>query len=202
MKLLGLSCSPRRHGNTEILLGEALDGAQQEGAEVELYSVSGKDIKPCDGCHVCWEKGECHIKDDMQVLYDKLLEANGIIFGTPVYFYSMAAQAKIIIDRLEALHSPEKSLANKVGGIIVVGGSLGLINVVKDLYFYIVTRPMLAANFVAAYGLAKGDVKRLEKGMKKARDLGRQMVQLAAKKFEYPSEFYSPAFGYGLPHTL
>ena len=202
MKILGLSCSPRKGGNTEILLGEALNAAQQEGAEVELYSVSAKNIKPCDGCHTCWEKGECHIKDDMTALYSKILEANGIIFGTPVYYYTMAAQAKIIIDRTVAFHSPEKSLANKVGGIIVVGGSLGLIEVVKDLYFYIVTRPMLAANFVAAYSLNKGDAKRLDKGTKAARQLGRQMVQLAAKKFEYPAEFYAPAFGYGLPHTL
>jgi multimeric flavodoxin WrbA len=202
VKILGLSCSPKSQGNTEILLGEALDGAQQEGAEVELYSVSGKDIKPCDGCHECREKGECHIKDDMQDLYKKVTAANGVIFGTPVYFCSMAAQTKIIIDRLGALQYPQTKLANKVGGIIAVGGSLGLIDVVKDLYFYIVTRPMLPANFVAAYGLSEGDVRRLTKGMKKAGELGRQMVQLAAKKFEYPGQFYPTIFGYGLPHTL
>ena len=127
MKILGLSCSPRKQGNTEILLGEALNGAQQEGAGVELYSVSGKDIKPCDGCGVCNKTGECHIKDDMHVLYDKLLEADGIIFGSPIYFYSITAQAKAILDRTIALNRPERSLANKVGAVIVTGGSLGLV---------------------------------------------------------------------------
>jgi multimeric flavodoxin WrbA len=200
MKILGLSCSPRRQGNTEILLGEALKGAQHEGAEVELYSVAGKTIAPCDGCRACSETGECHIKDDMQELYNKLLGADGIIFGTPVYFYSMAAQAKAVIDRTLALNRPERSLANKVGGVVVVGGSLGLIGALKDLYFYIVTRPMLPASFVAAYASAKGDVRKREQGMKAAWDLGRQMVQLAAKKFEYPSEFPSRRIAYGT-HT-
>ena len=120
MKILGLSCSPRIQGNTVILINEALKAAQQEGAEVELYSVSGKTIEPCDGCRACWETGECHINDEMQNLYGKMLEANGIIFGTPVYFYSMTGQAKTIIDRTSPLNRPGRNLANKVGGIVVV----------------------------------------------------------------------------------
>jgi multimeric flavodoxin WrbA len=200
MKILGLSCSPRREGNTEILIDEALQGAKHEGAEVELYSVSDKDIKPCDGCGTCYGSGECQIKDDMQNLYPKLLVANGIIFGTPIYFYSMAAQAKTVIDRTIALNRPEKSLANKVGGVVVVGGSLGIIDALKDLYFYMVTRQILPANYVAAYAGAQGDVRKLEQCMKATRELGRQIVHLAAKKFEYPSEFRRASFGYGT-HT-
>jgi multimeric flavodoxin WrbA len=200
MKILGLSFSPRKQGNTEILLGEALQGAKHDGAEVDLYSISDKDIKPCDGCRACNETGECHIKDDMQSLYDKLLGADGILFGTPIYFYSMTAQAKTVIDRTIALNRPEKSLANKVGGVVVVGGSMGVIDAVKDLYFYMVTRQMLPANFVAAYAGPKGDVKKLEQCMKATWELGRQMVQIAAKKFEYPKEFRRASFAYGT-HT-
>jgi multimeric flavodoxin WrbA len=200
VKILGLSCSPRKGGNTEILLAKALKGAQSEGAEVELYSVSGKDIKPCDGCRACYKTGQCHIKDDMQELYEKLLEADGIIFGTPIYFYGMIAQAKTIMDRSIALNTPERNLTNKVGGVVVVAGSLGIIDAVKDLYFYIVTRQMLPANYVAAYASAKGDVKELEKCLSTARDLGRQMVLLAAKKFEYPTEIRRAFFAYGT-HT-
>ena len=198
MKILGLSCSPRKQGNTMTLLELALKGAKQEGAEVELYSVSGKKIEPCDGCFTCMEKGECHVKDDMQELYDKLVEADGIIFGTPIYCQSMAAQTKIIIDRSVALGKPGRSLANKVGGIVVVCGSLGLISAIKDLYFFIVTRPMIPANFVAAYGGT--ELTEMEQCMKATHDLGRQMVQLAAKKFEYPSEFKARGIAYGT-HT-
>jgi multimeric flavodoxin WrbA len=200
VKILGLSCSPRRGGNTEILLAEVLKGAEKEGAEVEFYSVSGKDIKPCDGCRACYKRGKCHIKDDMQDLYEKLLEADGIIFGTPIYFYSMIAQAKTIVDRSIALNTPERNLTNKIGGVVVVGGSLGIIDAVKDLYFYIITRRMLPANYVAAYASAKGDVKDMEECLSAARDLGRQMVLLALNKFKYPTEIPRAFFAYGT-HT-
>ncbi|GAI32140.1 unnamed protein product, partial [marine sediment metagenome] len=114
---------------------------------------------------------------------------------------AMTAQAKTVMDRTMPLGHPKRNLANKVGGVIVVGGSLGLVDAIKDLYFYFVTRRMLPANYVAAYGGAKGDVNKLEKGRKAARDLGRQMVQLVNKKFEYPPEFISPPIAYGT-HTF
>ena len=196
MKILGLSCSPRKGGNTVILLEEALSGAQQEGAETELFSVSGKDIRPCDGCYAC-RTGKCHIKDDMQPLYDKMVEADGIIFGTPIYYYSMTGQAKIIIDRMIAL---ERRLANKVGGVIVVAGSIGIISPAKDPYFNMVMKKMVPANLVAVYGFNKGDVREMKQGMQAAHNLGREMVQIAAKKFEYPAEFTRPVFAYGT-HT-
>jgi multimeric flavodoxin WrbA len=200
MKILAISCSPRKKGNTATLLTEALKGARQEGAEVELYSVSGKTIKPCDGCHTCNDTGKCHIQDDMQELYPKLLEAEGIIFGTPVYFYNMASQTKAVIDRTIVMGRPDMSLANKVGGIVAVAGSFGLASAVKDLYFYIISRHMLPANYVAAYASPPGDVKKLEKCMKAAFDLGRQMVVLVDKKFEYPAEFMGRSIAYGT-HT-
>jgi multimeric flavodoxin WrbA len=200
MKILGLSCSPRKAGNTVIMLEEVLKGAEHEGSEVELFSVSGKKIKPCDGCWSCNGKGACQIKDDMQILYNKLVEADGIIFGTPIYFYSMAAQAKTIMDRTLALNQPGRSLTNKVGGIVVVAGSLGLIDAVKDLYFFMGIRQMLPANFVAAYATGKGDIKKREQGMKAAWDLGRQMVKLISMDFKYPSEFRINHFAYGT-HT-
>ncbi len=200
MKILAISCSPRKNGNTEMLLNTALEGAKTEGAEVELYSIVGKDIKPCDGCRGCGETGVCHIKDDMQELYGKMLEADGIIFGTPIYFYNMTAQAKTVLDRTIALNRPDKNLANKVGGVVAVAGSMGLIDALKDFYFCIVTRQMIPANFVAAYAGAKGDVQKREKGMKAAGDLGRQMVQIAAQKFKYPAGFSRASFAYGT-HT-
>jgi multimeric flavodoxin WrbA len=200
MKLLGLSFSPRKEGNTELLLEKAFIGASQQGAQTELYRVADKDIKPCDGCGTCFKTGECHIKDDMQELCDRMLEADGIIFGTPVYFYNMTAQGKAVIDRTITLGRPDRTLANKVGGIIVVGGSLGLIDAVKDFYFYMVTRQMLPANFIAAYAAHAGDVKKLQKCMSAAEDLGKQMVKIAEKKFTYPEEFKATHIAYGT-HT-
>jgi multimeric flavodoxin WrbA len=136
----------------------------------------------------------------MKELYKKMLASEGIIFGTPVYFYNMTAQGKAVIDRTIALGHPDKNLANKVGGIVVVGGSLGLIDAVKDLYFYMVTRQMLPANFVAAYAASKGDVKKLEKCMKSAVELGKQIVRIVERKFTYPEEFQATHIAYGT-HT-
>lgn len=200
MKLLGLSFSPRKQGNTELLLEKVFTGAEALGARTELYSVAGKNIECCDGCSSCFQTGACHIQDDMQDLYEKMLEADGIVFGTPVYFYNMAAQGKAIIDRTMALGPPGRSLANKVGGVVVVGGSLGLIDAVKDLYFYMVTRQMLPASFVAAYAAGKGEVNRLPKCMQAAEQLGAQMVKIAEKKFTYPEEFQATHIAYGT-HT-
>jgi multimeric flavodoxin WrbA len=197
VKILALSFSPRQEGNTEILLNQALAGAAREGATTELYRVAEHDISPCDGCWGCRKTGECHIKDDMQGLYTRLLEADGIIFGTPVYFYAMTAQGKTVIDRTIALG---ERLGNKVGGVVVVGGSLGLVDAVKDLYFYMVTRQMLPASFVAAYAGGKGQVKEMPKCMQASLDLGRQMVRLAAQKFEYPADIPGTHIAYGT-HT-
>ncbi len=202
MKILGLSCSPRKQGNTVLLINEALNSAGDAGAEIELYSVAGKDIQPCDACNACMKTGNCHIKDDMQELYAKLLEADGIIFGTPVYFYGMTAQAKAIIDRtiaLGTLGSQGKSMANKVGGVIVTAGSLGMVDALKDLYFYMVTRQMVPANYVAAY--PKSDMKEMQKCMKAAADLGKQMVGIISQGFSYPADIPRAAFAFGT-HTI
>jgi multimeric flavodoxin WrbA len=200
MKLLGLSFSPRKQGNTERLLERVFVGAERHGAQTELYRAAEKEIRPCIGCGTCFQSGLCPIQDDMQELYDKLVATDGIVFGTPVYFYNMTAQGKAVIDRTIALINPDRTLANKVGGVVAVGGSLGLIDAIKDLYFYMVTRQMLPANFVAAYAAGEGEVDRLEKCMKAAEELGAQMVQIAEKKFTYPQEYMATHFAYGT-HT-
>jgi multimeric flavodoxin WrbA len=196
MKVLAISCSSRRNGNTEILLDQALQGAQQEGAEVELVTVQGKHLEPCDGCRTCDKVGRCHIQDDIQEIHQKMVEAKGIIFGSPVYSYSMTPQLKTIIDRTVSLRGP-RGLNNKIAGVVVTGASLGLATVLKDLYFWIVTRQMLPANFVAALCQDKGEVLPLVKCMKAAKDLGRQIALLGAKNFEYPAGIDSSKHGYG-----
>jgi multimeric flavodoxin WrbA len=182
------------------MLEEALKAAQGDGAEVELYSVSGKNIQPCDGCWGCTETGKCHIKDDMQELYEKILEADGIIFGTPVYFYGMTAQAKAIMDRTIALKQPEKNLDNKVCGVVSCAGSLGLVDVLKDYSYYIIQCRMLPAFQVSAYAMGQEDLRKMEKCMEALNDLGRQMVALVKLGFKYPTEFVRGPAAFGT-HT-
>ena len=189
MKILGLSCSPRKQGNTETLVAEALEGARSEGAEAELFSVHGKDIRPCDGCQTCVTTSICHIEDDMQEVFRKMIAADGIIFGTPIYFYTMSAQAKAIMDRTYSIRRPEFQLASKVGGVIAVAGGIGLMEAIKDWYFYIAINHMLAADYVSAYAGGRGEVRDQERVMKAAWELGRQMVQLVNTGFRFPEEY-------------
>ena len=103
MKVLGLMGSPRRQGNTELLLDKALEGAREAGAEVEKVLVSKLKISPCLEIYACLKDGNCFIKDDMQLLYKKLLEADHVVFASPIFFYSITSQAKAIVDRCQAL---------------------------------------------------------------------------------------------------
>ena len=103
MKVLGIMGSPRKQSNTDILLDKALEGAREAGAEVEKVLVSNLTISPCLEIYACRKDGNCAIKDDMQSLYKKLLEADHTIFASPMFFYGVTSQAKAIIDRCQAL---------------------------------------------------------------------------------------------------
>lgn len=197
MKILAISCSPRSKGNTMAILEEALHGAQDENADVELFSVAGKTIQPCDGCRSCDNTGKCHITDDMQELYYKIIKADGIIFGTPTYFWGMTGQAKTVIDRTIALNQPGRNLTNKVAGVVVVCSSLGLVDALKDYSYFIIQRRMLPANHVAAYVSHPEELKNMEQGMNAAHRMGQQMVALINMNFKYPEEFIGRHGAYG-----
>ena len=197
MKILAISCSPRSKGNTATILEEALAGAQERGANTELFSVAGKTIQPCDGCRSCATTARCHIKDDMQGLYDSLIAADGIIFGTPIYYWGMTGQAKTVMDRTIALNQPGRNLTNKVAGLVVVAGSLGLVDALKDFSYFFVQRRMLPANQVAAYAGAPNALADMPQCMAAARRLGQQMVALAGMNFKYPEEFIERHGAYG-----
>ncbi len=200
MNVLGISSSPRPSGNTVTLIEEVLAGARAEGAETELFSLAGKEIKPCDGCNACFKTGSCHIEDDMAAVYGKMAAADGIIFGTPVYFYGMPAQLKALIDRTYAPPPDGGRMTNKVGGIVVVAGSVGVVDVLKDLYFYFAVKRMLPGGWLGAYATGKGDIRSMTGALKAAHELGRETVQMAAQGFEFPRDFRRAHFAYGT-HT-
>ena len=100
-RVLGLACSPRKGGNTDLMLESALEGAAALGATVERVYVAHLDIHPCKACNACFKTGKCVQQDDMQGLYPKLLSYEGIILAAPIFSKNLAAQAKILIDRLQ-----------------------------------------------------------------------------------------------------
>jgi multimeric flavodoxin WrbA len=181
MKILGIVCSPRLHGNTEMMVQEALAKAQEKGAEIELITLAGKTISPCDACRSCHKTGKCHIKDDMQDIYAKLLEADGIIFGTPVYFWSASAQAKALIDRTYVF-SPQRKLRNKAAGVVVTTARMGSTSAVAIFNSFFTIQKMLmvgrAIGFSGEEGYSdKEAVKKDKHGIEQAEVLGETVVE-------------------------
>lgn len=114
IKCLGIACSPRKNGNTDLLLQKAIAGAQEGGAQVETIFLRDYQFSPCVGCNGCAKTGECVIKDDMQTLYPKLLAADRIILAAPIFSMGINALAKAMIDRFQRFWSTKYLLKEKV----------------------------------------------------------------------------------------
>ena len=100
MKILALNGSVRKYGNTEILLKQALMGAEAEGAEVEHLKLTDYEIGPCQGCGLClFRENVCQVKDNTHVIFEKVEAADGVILGAPCYFLELTAIVKQLIDR-------------------------------------------------------------------------------------------------------
>lgn len=122
MKTLGINSSPRRKNSRTLKLVQAvLNGAQTQGAEIELVDICALNINYCMGCEVCFAKGECIHADDLNELVDKMLNSDGIVLGSPVYMHGVTAQLKTVIDRLaDAIHC--QLLSGKYGCAVTTSG--------------------------------------------------------------------------------
>jgi NAD(P)H-dependent FMN reductase len=101
--VLGLAGSPRRGGNSDVLLDEALAGASEAGAVIEKVYLEGLQIRPCQNCDGCLLTGVCIIDDDMQAIHHRLRKADRLVLAAPVFFLGIPAQAKSMVDRCQAL---------------------------------------------------------------------------------------------------
>lgn len=109
-KILILSSTPRKNGNSSILCDRFAEGAREAGHTVEKVELREKIIHPCTGCYACARTGKCAQKDDMAAVLDQMEAADAIVLATPVYFYTMCAQMKAVIDRTVARYT---SIRNK-----------------------------------------------------------------------------------------
>jgi multimeric flavodoxin WrbA len=103
-KILVLAASPRKGGNSDILCGEFIKGAEETGHETEKIYIKDKEINYCLGCGVCRENGICVHTDDMTEMLEKMFSCDILVLATPVYYYSMNAQMKTLIDRCFSIH--------------------------------------------------------------------------------------------------
>jgi multimeric flavodoxin WrbA len=105
MRVTAFSATPRKNGNSDVLAEAILEGAASDGAVVEKVRLHGKDIAPCTACDTCQKSFEagCVIDDDMAQLLETLKQSDGIVLASPIYFFSVAAQMKVFLDRTYAL---------------------------------------------------------------------------------------------------
>lgn len=190
MKVLGIMGSPRIKGNTDLLLEEALKGAKSQDAEVEKIVVDKLKIAPCKEYLGCFKDGNCVIRDDMDAIYPKLLDADVVIIASPMFFYGVSSQAKALIDRCQALwarkHILKQSLPDggRKGAFIAVGATKGkrlfegAILTVK--YFFEAIGVEYADELLVRGVDARGEIKEHPIALSDAFELGKRVVQ--AKK--------------------
>lgn len=112
MNIVAFNGSPRVKGNTEVLLSETIKGVKEAGHEVRIYHLNDMNIRPCQDCGGCTNTGKCIINDDMEQIYGSIREADRIILASPIFFFGLSAQTKIMIDRCQSFWC-EKYLLKK-----------------------------------------------------------------------------------------
>lgn len=151
MYILAINGSPRRGKNTSIMLQEALKGAEELGASTELLELSELQLKYCIGCNTCLRQTTCSITDDDNPeLHEKLIAADGIILGSPVYFGNVTAPMKNFMDRTRSLHMVRPVLKGKVGGVLT---HAGLRNGGQEFTMEILQRFLLSQGLIMADGM-------------------------------------------------
>lgn len=188
MKVVGISASPRRSGNSEILLDRALEGATASGAEVEKVVLNELDFKACQECGGCYKSGVCVIRDGMSYLYKELDKADAVIVSSPIFFASLSAQAKMMIDRFQCAWVAKYILKNSArtksrkGAFISVAGSYRkdhFENARSIVKAFFATLDIEYSGELFCGGIEKmKDVDQDEKILNKAYTLGRDLVKI------------------------
>lgn len=114
MKILVLTGSPRKNGNSNTLADSFIKGATEAGHEVARFDAAFKNVHPCIACNSCGMDGPCVFKDDFEFVRDNIVTADAVVFATPMYYFGISAQLKAVIDRFYAIngkiHRPKKAM--------------------------------------------------------------------------------------------
>lgn len=186
MKILGINGSPRgSKSQTLRLLNAVLDGARSAGAEVDYVDVCKLRIEYCNGCTVCYERGECVRKDDFSGLYRKMLESDGIVFASPNYINSVTGQIKTLLDRMaDAIHC--QMFTGKYGCAVSTAGGSGADEVADYLNSVL---QILGANTVGKVGVVLGpDPEAIIPAERHAYELGKTLAGAILNRTTYPEQ--------------
>jgi len=188
MKVLAINGSPRKGGNTEIMIRKVFESLEQAGIETELVQIGGKNIHGCLACNKCAEMQNCTCvitKDSINEIIQKMIEADGIILGSPTYFTDVTAELKALIDRTGFVSLMNGGLLkHKVGAAVVAvrrGGALHVFDTMN--HFFQINQMFIVGStyWNMAYGLEAGEVIQDEEGMSNMTNLGESMAFLLNK---------------------
>ena len=186
MNVIGISGTPRKGGNSEILLRHALKPFENYEWNVEIFLLSELIIKPCKACDKCRENGICAIDDDMKKIYKAFRWCDAIIISSPVYSRNVSSQLLAVLDRHYAVNV-ERPLEGKVGGAIAVGRgtSGGQTITINAIYTWMLSCGILCVpgelNGVTAVADKPGDILKQENRLKQAEILGLNILNIAKR---------------------
>ncbi len=181
MKVLGISGSMRKDGNTADLVNVILKRCDDAGIKTEFISLADKKIHPCLGCEKCKEKKWCIIEnDDWNSVINKVLECDVLVIGSPTYYYDVCGHLKNFIDRTYSLYHDRK-LAGRKGIAVAVQAQKGASRTVQTLEGFLNTHEFSSLGCVKGNGYHKGDVLNDAEAVKNAQKIGDKIVRLVKR---------------------
>ena len=177
MKIIVLEGSPNRNGSSNILAEQFCRGAEEAGHSVEIVDTAHADIHPCTGCVHCGYEGPCVQKDDVEEIRGKILEADMMVFVTPLYYYGMSAQLKMMIDRFCAFNGSIQGKKMRSAMISAAWNSDGWTFDALEAHYKTLVRYLNLKDMGAVWGKGCGtpSMTRRSKYMKQAYELGRSL---------------------------
>jgi multimeric flavodoxin WrbA len=180
MKVLGLSGSMRRDGNTAQLIKVILKRCDEAGVETKFISLAGKKILPCLGCEKCKEKKWCVVeKDDWSAIVQEILDCEVLVIGSPTYYYDVCGHLKNFIDRTYSLYHDRK-LAGRRGIAVAVQASKGANRTIQTIEGFLNSHEFSSLGSVKGSGYEEGAVMNDEEAVRKAEKVGDKIVRLLA----------------------
>ena len=185
MKVLAINGSARKDGNTALLINTVFEELHREGIETEMVQLSGQMIEPCKACWACGGKGTCvHKKDLFQEIYEKMIQADGILLGSPVYTANISANLQAFLERASVvgdMNRSENLLRHKVGAAVTAARRGGALNALDAMNHFFIAQDMFivgSSYWPMAYGRMPGEVKEDQEGMGTMKNLGQNMAYL------------------------
>ncbi len=185
MKVLAINSSARKDGNTALLIHTVFEELKKEGIETEMVQLAGKVIEPCKACWACGGKKNCvHKKDMFQEIYEKMVQADGILLGSPVYTANISANMQAFLERASVvadMNRDEKLLRHKVGAAATAARRGGALNALDAMNHFFMLQDMFivgSSYWPIAYGRMPGEVKEDQEGIETMKNLGQNMAYL------------------------